>query len=139
MKLNMTHMILTAGLSALLGTASLSAQHASEVADVPFTFHTQQQTFSAGKYRVNESSATGLFQLYAPNKESIFVGAMVPTTSDPNRPHLTFACSGGECILSEIAMPGRETAYHLSKSQIEKNLTHKLGIAAMVSVPLKAR
>ncbi|HSU59254.1 MAG TPA: hypothetical protein VLI55_08075 [Bryobacteraceae bacterium] len=138
MKLNMTHMILTAGLSALLGTASLGAQNLSEVADVPFTFHAAQQTLSAGKYQVNERTATGLFQIYSPNKESIFVGAMVPTTSDPNRPHLTFACSGGECVLSEIAMPGRETAYRLSKSQIEKNLTHKLGIAAMVSVPLKA-
>ena len=139
MKLNMTHMILTAGLSALLGTASLSAQNLSEVANVPFTFHAQQQTFSAGTYTVSERSATGLFQLYSPNKESIFVGGMVPTTSAPNRPHLTFACYGGECILSEIAMPGRETAYHLSQSQIDKNLTHKLGIASMISVPLKAR
>ena len=138
MKLTMTHMILTAGLSALLGTASLGAQNLSEVADVPFTFHAAQQTFSAGKYRVSERSATGLFQLYGPSRESIFVGAMVPTGSDSKRPHLTFTCYVGECVLSEIAMPGRETAYRLSKSQIDKNLTHKLGIASMISVPLKA-
>lgn len=136
---NMTHMILTAGLSALLGAAILGAQNSSEVANVPFTFHSEQQTFPAGKYRVSERGSNGVFQLYGPNQESIFVTAMVPVTANPAKPHLTFACLGGECVLSEISMPGKDTGYRASKSQIDKNLTHKLGIATMISVPLKAR
>ncbi len=136
---NMTHMILTAGLSALLGTAILGAQNLSEVANVPFTFHTQQQTFAAGKYQVSERGSTGIFQLYSPSGQSILTSATIPTSADPSKPHLTFACYGGECVLSEIAMPGRDTAYRASKSQIDKNLTHKLGVAAMISVPLKVR
>ena len=139
MKLNMTHMILTAGLSALLGTASLGAQNLREVADVPFTFHAQQQTFPAGTYELAERGTDGVFQLYGPNRKSILIGIMTPVSANPAKPHLKFACYGGECVLSEIAMPGRETAYRASQFQIDKNLTHKLGVAAMISVPLKVR
>ena len=69
---NLTHRILTAGLSALLGTASLSARDMREVADVPFTFHAGQQTFSAGKYEVSESNTAGLFRLAGWEGKSIF-------------------------------------------------------------------
>jgi hypothetical protein len=139
MKLNMTHMILTAGLSALLGTVSLGAQSLREVADVPFTFHAQHQALPAGQYQIAERSSGGLFQLYGPDRKSIFVGAMIPVTANPDKPHLRFACYGGQCVLSEIAMPGSQTAYRASQSQIDKNLSHKLGIATMISVPLKVR
>lgn len=139
MTLNKTHMILAAGLSALLGTATLGAQNLREVADVPFTFHAHQQTLPAGNYQVKETGTNGVFELYGPDRKNIFVGAMVPVTANPDKPHLKFACYGGECVLSEISMPGREQAYRASQSQIEKNLSHKLGLAAMISVPLKAR
>jgi hypothetical protein len=139
MKHKLIHMILTAGLSALLGTASLSAQSLREVAHVPFTFHTEQQTLPAGTYEVAERGSNGVFQLYSPDRKSIFVGAMVPVTANPDKPHLQFACYDGQCVLSEISMPGREIAYRLSQSKIDKNLTHKLGIASMISVPLKTR
>lgn len=139
MKHKMTHMLLTAGLSALLGTASLGAQNLREVADVPFTFHAQQQTFPAGTYELAERGTNGVFQLFGPDRKSILVGVMLPVTTNPNKPHLKFTCYGGECVLSEIAMPGRETAFRASQTQIDKNLTHKLGVAAMISVPLKVR
>ncbi len=139
MKRKMTHMILTAGLSALFGTAILSAQNSREVANIPFTFHAQQQTLAAGTYQIAERGSDGIFQLSGPDRKSIFVGALVPISANPNKPHLKFACYGHECVLSEISMPGRETAYRVSQSQIDKNLTHKLGIASMISVPLKAR
>lgn len=139
MKLTMTHMILTAGLSALLGTGSLVAQSLRETADVPFTFHAQQQTLPAGTYQIAERGSNGVFQLYGPDRKSIFVAAMVPVSANPNKPHLQFACYGGQCVLSEISMPGRETAYRAPQSQIDKNLSHKLGIASMISVPLKVR
>jgi hypothetical protein len=134
-----TQVILSAGLSALLGTATLSAQHSTEVADVPFTFHAQQQTFAAGKYQVTERNSSGIFQLIGPEGKSIFVNAPLPNTTDPQKPHLTFARYSGEYVLSGISMPGKNVGYSVSQSAIDKNLTHKMGLAAMVSVTLKAR
>jgi hypothetical protein len=119
---NLTHRILTAGLSALLGTASLTAQNSREVADVPFTFHAGQQTFSAGKYEVKESNAVGLFQLAGSEGKSIFVSAPILKTTDPQKPHLTFVRYGDEYVLSEISMPGKNVSYGASQSAIEKNL-----------------
>lgn len=139
MTLNKTHMILAAGLSALLGIATLGAQNLREVAEVPFTFHAHQQALPAGNYEIKETSSTGIFQIYGPNRKALFVGAMVPVSTNPDKPHLKFACYGSECALSEISMPGREQAYRVAQSQLDKNLNHKLGLAAMISVPLKAR
>jgi hypothetical protein len=136
---NLTHRILTAGLSALLGTVSLSAQDVREVADVPFTFQAGQQTFSAGKYEVSERNTTGLFQLAGAKGKSIFVSAPLPRTTDPQKPHLTFVRYGDEYVLSEISMPGKNISYAVSQSTIDKNLSHKIGLAALISVPLKAR
>jgi hypothetical protein len=136
---NLTHRILTAGLSALLGTASLSAQSSREVADVPFIFHAGQQTFSAGKYEVRETNSVGLFRLTASDGRSIFVGATIPRTTDPQKPHLTFVGYGNEYVLSEISMPGKNVSYAASQSVIDKNLSRKIGVAALISVPLKGR
>jgi hypothetical protein len=136
---NLTHRILTAGLSALLGTASLSARDTREVADVPFTFHAGQQTFSAGKYEVSESKAVGIFRLAGSEGKSIFVGAPILNTTDPLKPHLRFVRYGDEYVLSEISMPGKNVSYSASQSAIDKNLSHKIGFAALISVPLKGR
>jgi hypothetical protein len=134
-----TQMILNAGLSALLGTATLSAQQRSEVADVPFAFHAQQQTFPAGEYQVTQRNSGSVFQLMSSEGKSIYVNAPLLNTTDPQRPHLTFARYGGEYVLSAISMPGTDIGHAVSQSAIDKNLTHKMDIAAMVSVRLKAR
>jgi hypothetical protein len=135
----LTNTLLTAGLSALLGAAALSAQDRTETANVPFAFHTQQTTLEAGKYRIQEQNSKGIFQLYAESGRSLFVAMHPVGSSDPNNPKLTFACYGGQCVLAKISMPGTDTAWGPSQSSIEKNLSHKLGVAAMISVPLRAR
>jgi hypothetical protein len=132
-------MILSSGLSALLGTAALSAQQWTAVADVPFTFHAEQQTFPAGKYQVAESNSSTIFRLNGPEGKSIFVNAPLPNTTDPQKPHLTFARYGGEYVLSGISMPGKDVGRAVWQSTIDKNLTRKMGLAAMASVSLKAR
>lgn len=131
-----THMILSTGLSSLLGTAKLSGQNLREVADVPFTFHAQQQIFPAGKYQVSEMDSNGAFQLLGPEKKAIFMGPMPPSGTNLKKPHLTFVCYGNERVLTEIAMP--YTAYHVSQPQVEKNLSQKIGLATIISVPLMA-
>ena len=136
---NLTHRILTAGLSALLGTASISAFDMTGVTNIPFTFHAGQQSFSAGKYEVRESESAGLFRLTGSDGRSIFVGATIPKTTDPQKPHLTFVRYGNQCVLSEISMPEKNVSYALSQSAIDKNLSHKIGFANLISVPLKGR
>ena len=135
----LTTTLLTAGLSALLGAAALSAQDRAEVANIPFAFHAQQTALEAGKYRVQEQTSSGLFQIYAESGHSLFVTTHAVGTSDPNNPKLTFACYGGQCVLAKISMPGSDIAWGQSQSSIEKSLSHKLGVAAMISVPLKGR
>jgi len=134
-----TQMMLSAGLSALLGTATLSAQQEAEVAEVPFAFHAQQQTFPAGEYRVSEKNSSSVFQLTGPEGKSIWVSAPLLETTDPQKPHLTFTRYSGEYVLSAISMPGNDVGHAVSQSAIDKNLTHKIVLAARVSVPLKAR
>jgi hypothetical protein len=36
-------------------------------------------------------------------------------------------------------MPGKSVSYAVSQSTIDKNLSRKIGLAALISVPLKAR
>ncbi|MBV9502046.1 MAG: hypothetical protein JO138_21960 [Acidobacteriaceae bacterium] len=134
-----TNAVLTAGLSALLGSAALKAQDRAELATVPFAFHAQQTSFEAGKYRVEEGSTNGVFRIAEQSGRSVYLMAHPVGDANPNEPKLTFACYGGQCVLEKISMPGSNVAWGQSQSSIEKSLSHKLGAAAMISVPLKAR
>ena len=135
----LTNTLLTAGLSALLGAAAVSAQDRTEIANIPFAFHAQQAALEAGTYRVMEQSAKGIFQLYGESGHSLFVSTHPVGNSDPNHPKLTFACYGGQCVLAKISMPGSDVEWGPYQSSTEKNLSHELGVAAMVSIPLRVR
>ncbi len=140
----MTHqfskLILTAGLSALLGSTAAVAQNRTEVADVPFTFHTAQNTFLAGKYTVAEQTSGGLFRLSDGGGHSIYFSMHPGEAANPERPNLTFVRDGGgEYALQGVSMPGSTFGWRKSRSVIEKDLSHKLGFAEMISVPLTSR
>jgi hypothetical protein len=139
----MTHqfskLILTAGFSALLGTTAALAQNQKEVADIPFTFHTAQNTLPAGKYTVAEQTSSGVFRLSDADGHSIYVAMHPGKASDPEQPKLTFVRDGEEYALEGVSMPGSDSGWEESQSAIEKALTRKLGVAAMISVPLKSR
>jgi hypothetical protein len=81
----------------------------------------------------------GVFQLSDASGKSLFVSAPIQATSDPDKPHLGFTCSGGECILSEIALPGKMHTQKVTERDIQKNLTHKLGMVSMISIRLGSR
>jgi hypothetical protein len=130
--------ILTAGLSALLGSAALSAQDRSELATIPFAFQAQQISFEAGKYRVDEGSTSGLFKISSESGRSVLMLAHPVGETNSSEPKLTFACYGRQCVLAKIEMPGSNVEWGQSPSAIEKSLSHKLGTAAMISVALKA-
>lgn len=139
----MTHrfskLMLTAGLSALLGSTAALAQNRTAVADVPFTFHAAQQTLMAGQYTVAEQTSSGIIRLSDADGHSIYIAMYPGKASNPEQPKVTFIRDGGEYVLEGLSMPGSTSGWQQSQSAIEKELTHKLGVAAMISVPLTAR
>lgn len=137
MKLHLRTIVLSAGLSALLGSIALSAQDQKEVANIPFAYHVGQQTLPAGKYTVQETSTRGVLQLRDnASRHSIFVPVINEDTGK-NDSKLTFGCYGDQCSLSEIWMAG--DVYKLRAKPFPREAKNQIGVVAMVSVPLLSR
>jgi hypothetical protein len=120
--------------------AHLVAQSGTAVADIPFAFVVSHQTMPAGKYTVTRvSPAAPIFALQNGQGSSIMASFSDNETGKPANPSLTFSCYGKECVLAKITPPGSEIAYSLSPAAVEKNLPHKLGMAALVSVKIPVR
>ena len=141
MKHLLQNTLLMAGLSALLGSfTGLSAQGTVLKADIPFAFHTQGLVLPAGTYAIRAEGGQGIYQFINPaGKVSGFVNAPIPRNYMPKDSKLTFARYGSEYVLSEISVAGAAHTSAVPPSVVEKNVTRKLGLAAMVSVPLQAR
>ena len=128
--------ILAAVLSAFAGAVVASAQNSREVATVPFAFHTQGPVLASGQVSVKEVNDRGIYTLTDSEGTSTFWTASRKEVADPGKPHLTFACYGHDCVLAEISMPGSSTAFKASEASIDKQLQRKIGVAAMIRVPL---
>jgi hypothetical protein len=136
MKRHLHNIVLTAGLSVLLGSSSLSAQSQKAVANIPFAYHVGQQTFAAGKYAVAKSSSPGVFTLRETDTgHEIFMPVVQQDTGDKNAWNLTFSCYAGECSLAQIRMAG--DSYNLTARPPVRLANNRLGVAAMISVPLR--
>ncbi len=137
MKLHLRNIVLSAGLSALLGTITLGAQDQREVAKIPFAYGVGQQTLPAGTYTVKETGSRGIFQLRDNTSgHSIFVSS-IPADTGKKDSKLTFSCYEGQCSLSQIWMQG--DVYKLSAKPLPREAKNQLGVVAMVSVPLLSR
>jgi hypothetical protein len=132
MKLQLTTIVLTAGLSALLGSSTLSAQDQKAIVNIPFAYHVGQQTFSAGKYTVAKGSSQGVFTLRETDtSRGIFMPVIQQDTGDKHAWNLTFSCYAGDCSLSQIRM-GSDSYNLTARPPV------RLGkVAAMISVPLR--
>jgi hypothetical protein len=129
MKLQLTTLVLTAGLCALLSSSTLSAQDQKAVANIPFAYHVGQTTLAAGKYTTQKISP-GTFQL-RDEQQSMFVSVTPLDTGQNNESKLTFSCYADQCSLSELWVAGngfRPTAR--PPVRVGK-------VAAMISVPLR--
>jgi hypothetical protein len=129
--------ILGATLSAFAGGLVTSAQDSRATANVPFTFHTQGPVMQSGQVKVKEVNSQGVYQITDSTGESTFWSASRKVAADPQKPHLTFACYGHDCVLAEIAMPGSNSALRLGEAAITKQLPRKIGVAAMIYAPLR--
>jgi hypothetical protein len=133
MKRHLNNIILTAGLSVLLGSSTLSAQSRKAVASIPFAYHVGEKTLSPGKYTIAKSSSSqGVFALRETDTgHNIFMSVTQHSTGDKDAWNLTFSCYAGDCSLSQIRMGG--DSYNLTAKP-----PVRLGkVAAMISVPLR--
>jgi hypothetical protein len=118
----------------------ITAQQHSAVADIPFAFVVSHTTMPAGRYKVSQLNiGSATFLLADDRKHAVMVQLATLEQGAPDKPSVTFACYGNDRVLAKITPPGASNAYALSQSAIEKSLTHKLGMATMVSVKISAR
>jgi hypothetical protein len=138
MKLNLKNVALTAGLSALLGTATLSAQDTKAVANIPFAYQASAKTLPAGTYRINSTGTLGQFLLRdSSTGHGLFVMGVPDKSEQNNTSKLTFSCYSGQCSLAEIWIDGN--SYKLMQPRVERVASNRVGVAALISVPLHAR
>jgi hypothetical protein len=138
MKLHLTNIVLTAGLSAVLGSLTLSAQERKAVANIPFAYQVGQKTLTAGNYTIQEIEARGIFRLRGEQLDhSMFVNVTPLDTGRKDEPKLTFSCYAGQCSLSEIWMAGN--GYKLTARPPVRIAKNQMGVVALVSIPLLAR
>lgn len=139
MKRFLTTLIVAVGITGPF-VAQLAAQAHGAVADVPFSFVVSHRTLPAGQYKVSQlHSGSAVFMLENENGNSSMVQLGNVDQPKSDKGSLTFACYGNQCVLAKVSLPGAVYTYALSKSGIEKNLTHKLGVAAMVSIKIATR
>lgn len=120
--------------------AQVVAQGHPAIADIPFAFIANKATMPAGRYQVTQFDASGyLFVLRNATGQTIFVPLGTREDGQPDKPNVTFASYGKECLLVKITQPGSLTAYSLTSASVEKNLHYTLGFASMVSIKLGAR
>jgi hypothetical protein len=139
MKRFFTTLLMAAGIAGPF-VSCLSAQEHNATADIPFTFVVSRTTMPAGHYKVSQlSMGSPVFVLADDQRHTTVVQLGSLEQGAPNKPSITFACYGKECVLVKVTPPGTFNAYALSQSGIEKNLSHKLGMSALVSVKVPIR
>jgi hypothetical protein len=139
MKHILTSLLMAVGITAGPFVAHLGAQENRMVAEIPFAFVASSKTLPAGTYNVTEiKGGSPIFQLTDGNRHSIFAQFGRNEAGKPENPSLTFVCYGKECVLAKVTPPNSPSAFGLSEKYIEKQLTHKVGMASMISVKLKA-
>jgi hypothetical protein len=139
MKRIFTTLLVAAGIAGPF-VAHLGAAGDTAVADIPFAFTVSHRTMPAGKYIVSRLVPTApVFGLRDGRGSAVIANFSNNEAGNPAQPSLTFACYGKECVLAKVTPPGSETAYSLSETSLRKNFSHKLGMAALVSVKVPVR
>ena len=123
MKNQLRRLLVTIGLSAVLGSSLLNAQVYGKVAiaDVPFSFRIADRVLPAGNYTVSARS-NGLTQLWNTDTQQ---GMVFLTNSDMQSPQsdakLVFNCYGDRYFLSQVWL-GNDDGRILAKGHLEKEI-----------------
>jgi hypothetical protein len=96
-----------------------------------------EKTLSPGKYAIAKtSSSQSVFALRETDtNRAIFMSVIPEGTGAKNASKLTFSCYAGDCSLSQIWLAG--DSYKLTARPPVRLANNRLGVAAMISVPLR--
>ena len=139
MKTLFLRLALTTGLSALLGSALLSAQTPSKrtLVEIPFSFTVDNQTLPAGSYLVEQMSQSDVVWIHAPNASGIIRVTSGGTTGKAGDPRLVFHCYDDNCFLSEAWLAYDGYAHTFAKTRLEKELTAAKRPAVIASIRMR--
>jgi hypothetical protein len=138
MKNHMRSLVMSIGLSAVLGCSAIVAQDRA-VANVPFAFHVKDVNLPAGKYVVQAVNNTGVIQIADANTgHSIMTMTSGRDSGKTDSPRLTFQRYGNDYFLSKVWVSGQQDGYALRQSAREKELAKQPGLVATASVRIQA-
>ena len=125
MKTNIGRLLMTIGLSAVLGSSLLEAQTKSRgTAEIPFAFHVHDVQLPAGSYTVEEFNTTGTVLIT--NNET---GKAILTLAPANRSgytdesKLVFNKYGDRYFLSELWFAGKSATDCVSMGKLEREVS----------------
>jgi hypothetical protein len=124
MKTQLRRLLVTIGLSAVLGSSLLNAQVYGKVvtADVPFSFRIADRVLPPGSYTVTAHS-NGLTQLWSTDTQQGMVfltGSQTPGQQSDAK--LVFTCYGDRYFLSQVWFGAGESGRILAKGRLEKEI-----------------
>lgn len=137
MKDQIRNFVIGTGLAALLCAPLLRAQDVAAVAQIPFNFHVNQATLSAGNYTVTPSP-NGVLQLRNDDTGKSILLMPPGRETVKGEPQLVFHRLGDHYFLSAIWTPG-DTGYTLKKSSLERELENGEQRVTMAYIPMERR
>ncbi|HEY6389640.1 MAG TPA: hypothetical protein VIX89_00085 [Bryobacteraceae bacterium] len=140
MKNQLRRLLVTIGLSAVLGSSLLNAQTSGKIgaADVPFSFRIADRVLPPGSYTVT-ARANGLMELWNTDTQQ---GVMVMTgenKSGHSDPKLVFNRYGDRYFLSQVWFGNEDAGRILTKGHLEKEIAGVGGNApgSLASIRIK--
>ena len=140
MKNHLRRLLVTIGLSAVLGSSLLNAQVYGKiaVADIPFSFRIADRVLPPGNYTVTAHS-NGLTQLWNTDthQSMAFLAGSEESNKQPD-PKLVFTCYGDRYFLSQIWFGSGDRGRVLAKSRLEKEIAGSTKMpGALASIKIK--
>jgi len=123
MKNQLRRLLVTIGLSAVLGSSLLNAQVSGKigVSDVPFSFRILDRVLPPGNYTVTAHS-NGLMELWNTDTRQGMMFLSGSQESGKSEPKLVFNCYGDRYFLSQVWLGNEDAGRILSKGHLEKEI-----------------
>ncbi len=124
MKNQLRRLLLTIGLSAVLGSSLLNAQTTGKIggAEISFTFQIADRVLPPGTYTIS-AHANGLMELWngETRQHTMFVAGSYMSDKQAN-PRLVFNRYGDRYFLSQVWVGSDATGHVLPKGHLEKEI-----------------
>ena len=123
MKNQLRRLLVTVGLSAVLGSSLLNAQTSGKigVADVPFSFRIADRVLPPGNYTVSARSG-GVMELWNKDTQQGMMFLAGSHESGKSDPKLVFNCYGDRYFLSQVWFGNEDSGRVLAKGHLEKEI-----------------